>query len=124
MTKKISILVNDFEIEATLLEDKCPQTCAKIWESLPLKGKAKIYKEEIYFDIPIEIEPENAIPNTEQGDISYWPEGPAFCIFFGDSQPVSPVNTFGKIEEGIEKLQQVEQGDKVTVRKSPSGQEL
>lgn len=100
-----------------MLEDERPKTCDEIWEALPIEGEAKIYKEEIYFDIPLEIDPEDATPKTEQGDVSYWPEGPGFCIFFGDSQPVSPVNTFAKIEEGIEKFSDVENGNLVRIRR-------
>lgn len=117
MFREIKILAKDIEVEATLLEDERPKTCEAIWEALPLEGKASLYKEEIYFDIPIDIEPEDATPNTQKGDVSYWPEGPAFCLFFGGSQPVSPVNTFARVDEGVEVFGEVEDGDEVVVRK-------
>ncbi len=117
MVREIKILAKDIEVKATLLEDERPKTCEAIWEALPLEGKASLYKEEIYFDIPIDIEPEDATPNTQKGDVSYWPEGPAFCLFFGGSQPVSPVNTFARVDEGVEDFGEVEDGDEVVVRK-------
>ncbi len=117
MTKKIKISTKDFEVTATLLEDENPETCKVIRENLPLKGKASLYKEEIYFDIPVNIEPEKTTPNTEKGDISYWPKGPAFCVFFGESQPVSPVSTFGRIVDDVEEFREVEEGGEVVVRR-------
>ena len=118
MTRKIVIETDEFEVEATLLEDDRPETCDAVWEALPFEGKASQFKEEIYFDIPVDIGPEDATPNTEQGDVSFWPEGPAFCVFYGDSQPVSPVNTFARIGEDIEKFEGVQNGDLVKVRKA------
>lgn len=117
MVKKIKISVKDFEVEASLLEEKRPKTCEKIWNSLPIKGKAKIYKEEIYFNIPTKIKPENPTPTTKKGDVSYWPEGPAFCVFFGGSQPVSPVNTFARVGEGVDRFGDVGDGDEVVVER-------
>ncbi|MBS3815213.1 MAG: DUF3830 family protein [Hadesarchaea archaeon] len=117
VTKKILIECKDFEVEAELLEDRRPETCDAIWKALPLEGEAKVWKEEVYFDIPTDIEAETPSPSADCGDVSYWPEGPAFCIFYGLSQPASPVNTFAKIEEGIEKFREVESGDEITVRR-------
>lgn len=118
MSRKISISTENFEIEAELLEDVRPKTCEKIWESLSLEGEARKYKEEFYFNVPVDIEPEDATPNTEKGDIAYWPEGSAFCIFYGSSQPASPVSTFAKIVEGTEKFEDVEKGEKIRVMRS------
>lgn len=115
--KKIKVSARDFEVEAELLEEKRPKTCRKIWENLPFEGKVSIYKEEIYFDIPVEIEYEEATPKTEKGDVSYWPEGPAFCIFYGESQPVSSVNTFAKMGDDVEKFRRLDDGEKITVEK-------
>lgn len=118
MTRKIKISTPSFETKATLLEDERPKTCEEIWSSLPLEGKAAIYKKEVYFDIPVEINPEDAKSSAKQGDVSYWPDGPSFCIFFGDSQSETPINTFAKLEEGVEKFREVEEGEKIRVQKS------
>ncbi len=118
LSRKISISAEDFEVEATLLEEERPQTCDEIWNSLPFEGNAKFYKEEIFFDIPVEIDPEDATPTTTKGDISYWPEGPAFCIFFGESQPVSPVNTFAKVDKNVENFANIDEGTVIRVRKT------
>jgi hypothetical protein len=118
MTKKIRIGCRDFEVAAELLEQQNPQTCLAIWESLPLEAELEVWKEEVYFEIPVKTPPENQTPKTTAGDVSYWPEGPAFCIFFGESQPISPVNTFAKIKGGVENFRKARSGDKVTVERS------
>lgn len=118
MGKKIAIACRDFEAEAEFLEDLRPKTCDAIWQALPFEAELEIWKEEVYFEIPVKIPPENPTLRTTAGDVSYWPEGPGFCIFFGKSRPVSPVNTFAKIESGIEKFRRVKAGDRITVRRA------
>ncbi len=120
MTKRIKISGDDFEATAKLLEDERPETCKAVWESLPFEGKASVFKEEVYFTIPVNIEPEEGSANTEKGDVSYWPKGPAFCVFYGDSQPVSPVSTFAKIEDGVDSFREVAERDSISVTKVKS----
>ncbi|MFP4005350.1 MAG: cyclophilin-like fold protein [Candidatus Hadarchaeia archaeon] len=115
--KKIKIKTPEFEAKADLLEDKTPNTCKNILKELPLEGKASLYKEEIYFSVPMKIEPENATEDTKAGDVSYWPEGPAICIFFGESKPVSPVNTFARIKENTKRFANVKKEEKIKVLK-------
>ncbi len=119
MPRKITISASNFEVEAELLEEENPRTCDEIWAALPFGGEAKLYLKEIYFDIPADIEPENPTTETTKGDVSYWLEQPVFCIFFGESQPVSEVNTFAKIDkEEVERLKNVGSGEKIEVSRS------
>jgi hypothetical protein len=99
------------------LDDRNPETAKKIYEILPVPGDANVYLEEMYFRIPAELDYENPSGSTEKGDISYWPPGQAFCIFYGDSQPYSEVNNFGKITENLEVLKTCEDGDEIIIRK-------
>ena len=116
--RKMIIACKDFEVEAEFLEDRRPKTCEAIWQALPFEAELEIWKEEVYFEIPVKIPPEDPTPRTEAGDVSYWPEGPGFCIFFGRSQPLSPVNTFARVRSGIEKFRRVKTGDRITIRRA------
>ncbi|MFQ6129330.1 MAG: cyclophilin-like fold protein [Candidatus Hadarchaeaceae archaeon] len=116
--RKIKIVCRDFEVEAELLDRERPKSCEAIWRVLPFDAEIEIWKEEVYFDIPVKVEPENPTPKTQAGDVSYWPEGPGFCIFFGRSQPISPVNTFARIKSGVEKFRAARTGDRITVRRA------
>lgn len=118
MRKLVIIVCRDFEVEAELLEKQCPNTCDAIWKTLPFDAEVEIWKEEVYFDIPVKVAPENPTPKTRVGDVSYWPEGPGFCIFFGRSQPISPVDTFARIKGEIEKFRKVRTGDRISVRRA------
>jgi hypothetical protein len=80
-------------------------TSKAIWEALPLKAKADLWGEEIYFPIPVYTELEAGTIRVQVGDLGYWPTGNAFCIFFGPTpisrndeiRPASAVTVFGKI---------------------------
>ena len=116
--RKILIACKDFEVEAELLEEKCPKTCGAIWNSLPFEAELEVWKEEVYFEIPVKIAPENPTLKTRAGDVAYWTEGLGFCIFFGLSQPISQVNTFARVKEGVELFRRVKSGDKIAVKRS------
>ena len=98
------------------------QTAKKIREKLPIKGVAKRWGDEIYFETPVEIsEPENSRDVVEIGDVAYWIPGKAICIFFGKTpisddkiRPASPVNLFGRIKD-VSGLKNVNDGDEVVV---------
>jgi hypothetical protein len=101
------------------------QTALKIHEKLPLEAKANTWGEEIYFEIPLSLKPENATLDVEVGDIAYWPEGDCLCIFFGRTpvsinhkpRPASKVNIVGKVVDDISILKNIKSGDKITVMK-------
>ncbi len=117
MIRKIAIKFRCYEVEAELLEKEHPKTCEAIWNALPFDAETEIWKEEIYFEIPVKAKLENPTAKTTAGDVCYWPDGPAFCVFFGKSQPVGPVNTFAVITNGIENFWELKKGDRVTVEK-------
>jgi hypothetical protein len=116
MSRLIKIITKEFEVEAELLPER-PKTCEGIWKALPLEAEVEIWKEEVYFDIPVRLPPEAPTPKTTAGDVAYWPDGPGFCIFFGKSQPVSPVNTFARIAEGVEKFKKMKSGDWIKIER-------
>ncbi|WP_321421391.1 cyclophilin-like fold protein [uncultured Methanobacterium sp.] len=100
-----------------LLDDRNPSTAQEFHENLPMEGEAQLWQEEVFFPIPFEHDYENPSPSADKGDVSYWPPGKAFCIFFGDSQPASDVNHIGRVVEGLEIMKRAEEGDWVVIRK-------
>ena len=99
------------------LDDRNPETAKKIYEILPFPGDARVYLEEVYFEIPLELDYENPSKSAKKGDISYWPPGQAFCIFYGDSQPYSEINHIGKVTGNLEVLKTCDDGDEIIIRK-------
>ncbi|MHA1716511.1 MAG: cyclophilin-like family protein [Promethearchaeota archaeon] len=97
------------KIKIYLNKNDCPETCKKIWDSLPLELSLSRWGDELYGPIPVKIEPERPKEECEIGDVAYWLEGSGFCILFGKtpvsrgSKPrlISPGNVFGKIDGDV-----------------------
>jgi len=121
MSRQIKITVGELEAEGWLNET---DTASKVWGILPITGTVSLWGDEIYFSIPLETGLENAKETVTVGDIAYWPQGKAMCIFLGKTpisqgdeiRPASPVNVIGSIEGVEELLGKVKEGEKVTVR--------
>jgi len=103
------------EAEGELVRFMAPRTVDAIVRKLPVEGRAALWKEEVYFEIPIKMGEEKAKATVETGAIVFWPMGSAICIFFGQSQPYSPVSILGKITRNLELFKQVKSGATIKV---------
>jgi hypothetical protein len=103
------------EAEGELVRFLAPRTVDMILRKLPIEGRAALWKEEVYFETPIKMGEEKAKGTVEVGSITFWPMGSAICIFYGQSQPYSPVNVLGKITANLELFKQVKSGTKIRV---------
>ena len=120
MGRRIRITAGDVEATAEL---NSTATAEAIWQALPIKGRASLWGDEIYFSIPVSLELEAAQELVSMGDLGYWPEGKAFCIFFGPTpvsqgneiRPASPVTVFGRIMGDPAILKKVATGTEITV---------
>jgi len=56
-------------------------------------------------------------PTVETGTLAYWPMGNALCIFYGKTQPYSPVNVVGHVTKNLELFRSVKSGTKITIEK-------
>jgi hypothetical protein len=111
------IIENIGEAEGELVRIRSPRTTDAIIRQLPLEGRAALWQQEVYFAIPVKMGNEKAKPTVEKGTLAYWPMGSAFCIFYGETQPYSPVNIIGKVTENLELFEQVKSGTKIVVEK-------
>ncbi len=123
MDRFIQIYVGDATLQGELNESS---TAALIWEALPIEGSGNRWGEEIYFAIPVTAElDDTARAVVERGDLGYWPQGHALCIFFGPTpasrgdeiRPASPVNIVGKIKGDLRVLKGVAEGTIVRLDK-------
>jgi hypothetical protein len=120
--KKIHIRAGAIEAEAELNDTRTAQA---IWEILPIEGRVNLWADEIYFPIPLSLELETGQDLVNIGELGYWPEGNAFCIFFGPTpvsrgdeiRPASPVTVFGKIHGDATIFKKVATGMKITIRR-------
>jgi len=116
---KIKFLIEGLgEVEGELVRFLAPRTIDTIVRKLPLEGRAALWKEEVYFEIPLKMGEEKAKPTVEPGTIAFWPMGSALCVFYGKSQPYSPVSILGKIMSNLELFRQVKSGSTIKVQLS------
>lgn len=120
--RRIRIRAGDVAALATLNQTK---TADAIWNALPITGRVNFWGDEIYFPIPVELDPEDGKSVVEKGDLGYWPVGRAFCIFWGPTpasagseiRPASPVNVFGRVDGDAGVFNEAEAGADVHVEK-------
>ena len=103
--------------EGELVRIRSPRTVDAIIRRLPLEGRAALWQQEVYFNIPVKMGNEKAKPTVEKGTLAYWPMGSAFCIFYGETQPYSPVNIIGQVTKNLELFESVKSGTKIIVEK-------
>jgi hypothetical protein len=121
MGKKIRISAGAIEATAELNDTSTAQA---IWEALPAKGRVNLWGDEIYFSIPVSLKLEAGQEVVSIGDLGYWPDGNAFCIFFGPTpvsrrdeiRPASQVTVFGKVIGDATVFKKVAAGTKITIR--------
>lgn len=112
------VIENLGEAEGELVRFLAPRTVDTIVRKLPIEGRAALWKEEVYFDIPVKMGEEKAKPTVETGTIAFWPMGSALCVFYGVSQPYSPVSILGKITKNLELFRQVKSGTTIKVEQA------
>jgi hypothetical protein len=126
MGKKIRITAGAIEATAELNDTRTAQA---IWEALPIKGRVNLWGDEIYFSIPLDLKLEAEQEVVNLGNLGYWPDGNAFCIFFGltpvsqgtEIRPASPVTVFGKVVGDATVFKKVAARTKITVRRENNG---
>ena len=105
------------EAEGELIRFLAPRTVDALVRKLPIEGRAALWKNEVYFEVPLNMGEEKARDTAESGAIAYWPMGRAFCIFYDTTRPYSPVNVIGEVTESLAIFRQVESGAKITVER-------
>ena len=115
---KIKFIIEGLgEAEGELVRFLAPRTIDTLVRKLPIEGRAALWKEEVYFETPIKMGEEKAKGTVEKGTIAFWPMGSAICIFFGESQPYSPVSILGEVTKNLELFGRVKSGTKIRVEK-------
>jgi len=115
---KIRLIVEGYgEAEAELIRFHSPVTVDNLAKALPFEGRAAKWKEEIYFETPVKLGSEKAKAKVDVGSLAYWPMGSALCVFYGPTDPYSPVNIVGRVASNLELFRSVKSGTKIRVEK-------
>jgi len=123
MERKIRMITGELKVEAELNDSK---TAQRIWEALPIEANTNLWGEEIYFSIPVKAGQEKGAREVvEAGELGYWPQGHAFCIFFGPTpasrgdeiRAASAVNIIGKVLCDPKIFRKAKDGAKIILEK-------
>jgi hypothetical protein len=109
---------DQFEIE---LNDST--TADALYLALPLEREINVWGGELYFEIPVHDKLENGKKIMEMGEVAYWPEGEAFCIFFGRTpaskgeapEAYTAVTPLGKVVTNLDKLEELADKTSITL---------
>ncbi len=124
MERKIRIITGELKAEAELNDSKTAQL---IWEGLPIESNNNLWGEEIYFNIPVKAGQEKGAREVvSAGELGYWPQGHAFCIFFGPTpasqgdeiRAASAVNIIGRVLSDPKIFRKAKDGAKITIEKA------
>jgi hypothetical protein len=121
-TEIVVIIDADLRLNGFLRDSETAQALAA---ALPIDGEAHRWGDEIYFPVPHVVAELDDTARTvvEVGDLGYWPNGRAFCIFFGltpasvpgEIRPASAVNWVGRLTDDPCCLTLVAEGTPVRV---------
>lgn len=118
---ELAIGIDDRTLEAAWTDEN-PATKAAIRDALPLSGDATRWGDELYFSIPVDVEPETTREAVPVGALAYWPTGNAVCLFWGptpasrDTEPraAGPVAVVAEVAD-VSVLESIDGGAHVRV---------
>ncbi|MEM1644892.1 MAG: cyclophilin-like fold protein [Ignisphaera sp.] len=89
----------------------------EIEEKIPFSSSSIVWKQEVYFSTPIalKLSHEDLTHSVHRGGVYYWPPGKALCIFYGITQPYTPVAYVGEIVDPTHTLYYVKSNSSVEI---------
>jgi hypothetical protein len=111
------VLEDGRRAEGELVRFCAPKTTDALLRRMPIEGRIARWKEEVYFETDIAIGLEKPRSKVETGTIAFWPMGSAVCVFYGQTQPYSPVNVIGIVKNGIDIFRDVAAGTRIRLEK-------
>ena len=107
--------------EEFVIELNDSTTADALYLALPLEREINVWGGEMYFEVPVHDKLVNGRKVMEVGEVAFWPEGEAFCIFFGRTpaskgeapEAYSPVTPLGKVVTNLDKLEEL--ADRTTI---------
>ena len=119
--RRIHLQTTEGVFEAIL--DDTPIAAALI-QHLPFSTTANRWGDEIYCDVPFRMANTKPTRTVKVGDITYWPQGPSLCVFFGPTpasqdeqpRPASDVTVVGYTDAPPARLRAVAEKTTIVIR--------
>ncbi|MDR0778458.1 MAG: AfsR family transcriptional regulator [Methanomassiliicoccaceae archaeon] len=98
----------------------------EIWLALPFSSDINMLGCQMYFEMHLDTKVKGDTNTFEKGDIAYWPDADALCIFFGptplsvDERPVAafPMKKIGHITEECGAMESSGDRTRITIERS------
>jgi len=124
--ERVKVIFKTKEVLGEIELFKDSKTVQAIYNKLPIESKVNIWGEELYFKIPIHLEPEDTTLDVNVLDVTYWPEGDCMCIFLGRTpisdtdkpKPASEVEIIGEVLVDKSILNKIKQNEKIVLIKA------
>jgi uncharacterized protein len=122
MANRILLMIDSYDF---LVELNDSDTANAIWLAAPFDSTTNAWGDEIYFEVPVRNSLENGKRVLEAGEVAYWPEGRALCVFFGPTpvskgaapEAISEVSPIGRLIGDPRAFEAVGDRRKVMVRR-------
>ena len=98
-------------------------TANAVYLALPVTTEVNTWGGEVYFEIPVSMPLHDGKKVMEVGEVAYWPEGKAFCIFFGRTpfsqgdapEAYSAVTPIGKVVSNLTAVEEMMDRTEITL---------
>jgi len=121
----VSVELSNFRIPMYVQSENI----ANLFKSRPVEGRVTRWKEELILELSPEVNLDDITTNlpkvarVRMGDVLYWSEGKALCIFAGLSQPYCEASLIGQVLASPTRLLEVSSTSyRITVPELPSGE--
>ena len=118
------IIGNDLVLTGELNSVLSPRTIDRLLKKIPINSRIHLWKKELYFEVGIRMGVEKVAETCNAGDIAYWPQGDAVCLFFQTMRPFSKVSPLGQFTSVDFKkvFEQIHSGMMIKIRKTTSSE--
>jgi len=111
MARELKLTVGEETASFVLFEDKTPNTCRRLIESLPLQSTAimaKVAGLEIMIRVPFFLDSggENEITAQKAGNVCFVPGSQNVCVFCEDLPGLGPCSWIGSITKNLEGIRE------------------
>lgn len=112
----VKIILPDVgEASGEFIRFSAPLTYRVLMSKMPLEGRLHSQPGGYSFIVGIRRGMEKAVNSVKAGDIAYWPMQDAVVIYTRDTQPYSPVNTFGRVTDNLGLFSGLRSGAKIRI---------
>jgi hypothetical protein len=123
MGNRILFLIDELDFVVELNDS---DTANAIWLAAPFVSTTNAWGDEIYFEVPVHTALEHGRKVLEAGEVAFWPEGRAVCVFYGptpistgtEPEAISEVSPIGRLVGDPRAFEVVGDRRKIMVRRA------